>query len=201
MDLSPVHLHLMLNHIPVLGTLLFAPLVLFWGLLRRSREVTRVGLVLAVLLAVTAVPIYLTGEPAENQLERQPWFDKQRVEAHEERAEVGLIAVLITGAVALGALWVARGGRPDRPGLATVVLLGLVVSAALFAMAALAGGEIRHDEIRPAMTGGGSVTTCRALPQSDCASPIFPLRSCWRWPLAPRTAQRPMRRLSARGIS
>ena len=53
MDLSPVHLHLVLNHIPVLGTLLFAPLVLFWGLLRRSRDVTHVGLLLAVLLAVT----------------------------------------------------------------------------------------------------------------------------------------------------
>ena len=153
MDLSPAHLHLMLNHIPVLGTLLFAPLVVGWGLLRRSRDITRVGLVLAVLLAVTAVPIYLTGEPAEDQLERRPWFDKQRVEAHEERAEIGLIAVLITGAAALGALWVGRGGRPDRPGLAAVVLLGLVVSAALFALAALAGGEIRHDEIRNAVTG------------------------------------------------
>jgi hypothetical protein len=154
MDLSPAHLHLVLNHIPVLGTLLFAPLVLFWGLLRRSRDVTHVGLLLAVLLAVTAVPIYLTGEPAEDQLERQPWFDKDRVEAHEERAEAGLIAVLITGAAALGALWLSRGGRPDRPGVGAVVLLGLLVSAALFAAAALTGGQIRHDEIRPGVTTG-----------------------------------------------
>jgi hypothetical protein len=153
MDLSSVHLHLVLNHIPVLGTLLFAPLVLLWGLLRRSREVTHVGLVLAVLVAITAVPIFLTGEPAEDQVEHQPWFDKQRVEAHEERAEAGLIAVLITGAAALGALWLARGGRPDRPVIGAVVLLGLVVSATLFAVAALAGGQIRHDEIRPAVTG------------------------------------------------
>jgi hypothetical protein len=152
MDLSPAHLHLVLNHIPVLGTLLFAPLVLLWGLLRRSRDVTHVGLLLAVLLAVTAVPIYLTGEPAEEQLEHQPWFDKDRVEVHEERAEVGLIAVLITGAAALGTLWLSRGGRPERPGLGAIVLLGLVVSAALFAVAALAGGQIRHEEIRPAVT-------------------------------------------------
>lgn len=34
MDLSAAHLHLVLNHIPVLGTMLFAPLVLLWGLLR-----------------------------------------------------------------------------------------------------------------------------------------------------------------------
>src|SRR6476659_3241135 len=97
MDVSAAHLHLVLNHIPVLGTMLFAPLVLLWGLLRQSRDVTQIALLLTVLLAVTAIPIYLTGEPAEEQLEHQPWFDKQRVEAHEERAEAALIAVLVTG--------------------------------------------------------------------------------------------------------
>jgi hypothetical protein len=111
MNLSPAHLHLVLNHIPVLGTLLFAPLVLLWGLARGSRDVTQVGILLAVILAVTAVPIYLTGEPAEEQLEGQSWFDETRVEAHEERAEAGLIVVLLTGAAALVALWLGRRGE------------------------------------------------------------------------------------------
>ena len=149
MDLSPAHLHLVLNHIPVLGTMLFAPFVLVWGLLRRSRDVTQIGLLLAVLLAVTTIPIYLTGEPAEEQVENQPWFDEPRVEAHEERAEAGLIAVLVTGAAALAGLWLARGGRPYRRDVSIAVLIGLVVSASLFALAALDGGQIRHDEIRP----------------------------------------------------
>ena len=149
MDLSAAHLHLVLNHIPVLGTMLFAPLVLLWGIVRRSRDATQVGLLLTVLLAVTAIPIYLTGEPAEEQLESQPWFDKQRVEAHEERAEAGLIAVLVTGVTAVAGLWLARGGRPLRRGISAVVLVGLVVSALLFSLAALDGGQIRHDEIRP----------------------------------------------------
>jgi len=149
MDVSAAHLHLVLNHIPVLGTLLFAPLVLLWGLLRQSRDVTQIALLLTVLLAATAIPIYLTGEPAEKQVEHQPWFDKQRVEAHEERAEAGLIAVLVTGAAALAGLWLSRGGRPQRRGISTLVLVGLIVSAVLFALAALDGGQIRHDEIRP----------------------------------------------------
>ena len=149
MDLSAAHLHLVLNHIPVLGTLLFAPLILLWGLVRQSRDVTQIGLLLTVLLALTAIPIYLTGEPAEEQLENRPWFDKDRVEVHEERAEAGLIAVLVTGAAALGGLWLARGGRPQRRGITIAVLIGLVASAVLFALAALDGGQIRHDEIRP----------------------------------------------------
>jgi hypothetical protein len=155
MDFSPAHLHLVLNHIPVLGTLLFAPLVLLWGLARRSREVALTGLLLAVLLALTAVPIYLTGEPAEDQLENQPWLEKSRVEVHEERAEAGLVAVLLTGAGALLALWFSRAGRPVRPLVAGAVLVGLVVSALLFAWAALAGGQIRHDELRGSQPTSG----------------------------------------------
>jgi hypothetical protein len=149
MDLSPAHLHLILNHIPVLGTMFFAPLVLLWGLARASREVTQVGFLLAVVLAITAVPIYLTGEPAEEQIEHQPWFNEQVVEAHEERAEAGLIAVVLTGVVAAVALWLGRRGQAHRQTTGGLVLLGLMISAALFALAALDGGQIRHDEIRP----------------------------------------------------
>ena len=154
MDLSPAHLHLILNHIPVLGTMLFAPLVLLWGLARGSREVTQVGFLLAVLLAIAAVPIYLTGEPAEEQIERQPWFHEQLVEAHEERAEAGLVAVLLTGVVAAVALWLGRRGQAYRAATSGLVLLGLIISAGLFALAALEGGQIRHDEIRPGSATG-----------------------------------------------
>ena len=146
---DPVHLHLVLNHVPVLGTLLFAPLILLWGVVRRSRDVTLAGLLLTVILGLTAVPIYLTGEPAEDQVEQRPWFDKTLVESHEERAEAALVAVLLTGAAALVALWLSRGGRPARPALTGIVLVGLLVSAVLFALTGLAGGRIRHDEVRP----------------------------------------------------
>lgn len=109
----------------------------------------RLDQLLTVLLSLAAIPIYLTGEPAEQPLENQPWFDKQRVEVHEQPAEAGLIAVLATGAVALGGLWLDGRGRPQHRGVTIFVLLGLVVSAVLFALAACDGGQIRHDEIRP----------------------------------------------------
>jgi hypothetical protein len=157
MNLNAAHIHLILNHIPVLGTLIFAPLVLIWGLVRRSRDVTITGLLLAVILALTTIPIYLTGEPAEHELENQPWLEKPRVETHEEQAEAGLIAVLVTGAIALVALWMSRGGRPARGVLTGIVVVGLLVSAVLFSIAALSGGQIRHDEIRSPPAAGAAV--------------------------------------------
>jgi hypothetical protein len=41
MNLNPAHIHLILNHIPILGTMIFAPLVLIWGLVRHSRDITQ----------------------------------------------------------------------------------------------------------------------------------------------------------------
>ena len=148
MNLSPAHLHLTLNHVPILGTMVFAPLVLGWGLLRHSRDIVHTGLLLTIVLAVTTVPIYLTGEPAEAEIENQPWFSKTLAESHEERAEGALVAVLITGAGASVALWRGRKGKPFGSLLPAAVLAGLAISAGFFAAAALVGGQIRHDELR-----------------------------------------------------
>ena len=133
MDWSALHFHLMLNHIPLLGTIASA-LLLGWGLLRRSAEITRLGLAATAIIAPLTIPVYLTGEPAEHQLrEFDRSVDRDLIHEHEEKAEAGFIAVLITGAVALGALWLGR-----RPGAArtlpAIVCAGLVVSFGLFAI-------------------------------------------------------------------
>src|SRR6185436_11780477 len=49
MNLNPAHLHLMLNHIPLFGAL-FAALLIGWGLLRKSEDVLRLGLVLGFVV-------------------------------------------------------------------------------------------------------------------------------------------------------
>lgn len=161
MDLSATHLHLMLNHVPVLGTI-FAFLLLLWAMLRRSRELTSLGLLLTVILAIVTIPVYLTGEPTEHQQQRAAWFDRERAHEHEEKSEVALIAVLATGAVALGAMFLRRGGRPGNGVVTGLATAGVAVSAVLFAIAALEGGQIRHEELRP-----GAVNVAPAGSDSD----------------------------------
>jgi hypothetical protein len=160
-NLSATHLHLMLNHVPVLGTV-FVLVVLLWGLLRRSREITSLGLLFTVILALVTIPVYLTGEPTEHQQRRAPWFDRDRAHEHEEKAKRGLIAVLATGAVALGALYLRRGGRPGNGAVTGIATAGVAISFVLFALAALEGGEIHHEELRP-----GAVNVAPAAPDSE----------------------------------
>lgn len=168
MNFSATHLHLMLNHLPVLGTI-FVFIVLAWGLVRRSREITSLGLLFTVILALVTIPVYLTGEPTEHQQRRATWFDKDRAHEHEEKAERGLIAVLATGAVALGALFLRRGGRAGNGMVTGLATAGVAVSAVLFALAALEGGEIHHEELRPGAVNAAPLP--EAGPAGDTRSP------------------------------
>jgi len=146
--MSPTHLHLMFTHLPIIGTPLVLAL-LVWGVFRGSREIIRVAAAGAVIVAALTYPVFLTGEPAEHQLENTAWFEERLVHEHEERAEVALIAMIVTGLAGAALLWVSRGGRSVPRAASGVTLAGLAVSAGLLAWAGLAGGQIRHDEVRP----------------------------------------------------
>src|SRR5512147_25256 len=149
--MNPAHLHLMFNHLPVVGVPLVAAL-LGWALLRRSRELYRVALGGAVILAALTYPVFLTGEPAEERVEDASWMRERLVHEHEERAEAALIAVLVTGAMAAFGLWQTRGDRKPNFGMGGLTLAGLAVSTGLLAWTAQLGGPIRHDEIRAETT-------------------------------------------------
>jgi hypothetical protein len=103
MTMNPAHLNLILNHIPVLGTA-FGMALIAWALFRKSEELKRVSLGVFVVIALLAVPAYLTGEPAEEVVEHLPGVDKPAIEEHEEAATFAFAGVLVPGAGALGGL-------------------------------------------------------------------------------------------------
>ncbi len=152
--MDATHLHLIINHLPIMGVPLVAAL-LAWGILRDSREVTRTALGAAVVVAALAYPVFLTGEPAEEGIEHTPGFSEQLVHDHEERAEAALIAVLLTGAAAAGAFWMSRKTEGTPRALGGITLAGLLVSAGLLGLTGLSGGQIAHDEIRGPLAAAG----------------------------------------------
>ena len=58
--MSFLHLHLLLNHVPVIGAVL-GVLLLAAAVMRRSDELGKAALVLFALLAATSVVVFLTG--------------------------------------------------------------------------------------------------------------------------------------------
>ena len=147
------HLHLLLNHVPVLGTI-FGLALLAWAVTRRNEVEQRVALGVFLAVALLALPAYFTGEPAEEVVENIAGVSKSVIHAHQNAALLSLIGVELLGLVALIGLYAARGSQALSAKVARTVLLLSLVTAGLMARTAMLGGQIRHLEIQ-----AGTATT------------------------------------------
>jgi hypothetical protein len=146
------HWHLILNHIPVVGSF-FALLLLAWAFWRHSEELKRASFGAAIIVALLTIPAYMTGEPAFEAamevLEATPEDEDPIVEAHESAAGLAFGGAALAGVVALAGLLYSRAKRKPLPASVTIIVLVLLAAtAALMARAANLGGMIRHSEIR-----------------------------------------------------
>jgi uncharacterized membrane protein len=145
--MSWVHLHLLLNHVPLLGAA-FATFLLAFAMLKGSDELKKVSLGASVIAALIAIPVYLTGEPAEEAVEKLPGVSEAIIGRHEAAALVALIMVLVLGVVAIAGLVFFRRNRRIPLWFGTVALLLSLVACGAMGWTANLGGQVRHSEIR-----------------------------------------------------
>jgi len=144
MDL--LHLHLVLNHVPVIGAVIGVGLLVV-ALLRRSSDLGKTALGLFAILAATSVVVFVSGEPAEELVEKLPGFSEALTERHEDVARVAMIAMIIVGVfsvVGLLTFWKRALARWVTP----VALALSLVATGIMGYTANLGGQIRHSEIR-----------------------------------------------------
>jgi uncharacterized membrane protein len=141
------HLHLLTNHIPVLGTL-FGLLLLTWGMLRHNESIQRAALATFFVAALVAIPVFLTGEPSEDAVEHLAGTAAGAIETHEDAAMLSLISVELLGLIAV--LSVIRRRTSLSRFVTRAALVMSVVTAGLMARTANLGGKIRHAELRSA---------------------------------------------------
>jgi hypothetical protein len=146
-----IQAHLLFNHVPVIGVWIGA-LVLAWGLVKRKDETRRLALGLLAILALSAAPVYLSGNEAEDRAESLPGVSVVQVSDHESAASVALAGCVLLGLVAAAVLVAFRRRETIATGWLTGVLGLALVCSALLAWAAHLGGEIRHPEIRGAFS-------------------------------------------------
>lgn len=145
--INQAHLHLMLNHIPVLGTV-FAFLLLGWALLKGSRDLLTAGLAMMLIVGIFTIPVFSSGEAAEDAVEAQSHVSAQAMEEHEEMAESARWAGLAGGVLAIAGLLAVRGREryPAWVGISAVIVA--IIAATMFGLTASHGGKISHPEIR-----------------------------------------------------
>jgi uncharacterized membrane protein len=144
--MNMAHLHLMLTHVPVIGTA-FALVLLVVALARRSDELKKAALWAFAVAALIAIPVYLTGEPAEESVEQLAGVTDDAIEQHEESAQAAFALILILGGIAGAGLAFLRAKAV--PQWFAISLLALsVATSGMLGWTANTGGQIRHTEIR-----------------------------------------------------
>jgi hypothetical protein len=174
------HLHLLLNHVPTVGSVAALGLLLM-AFARRSEHLTHAGLEVLFVIAVLTLPAYVTGVAAQQQLRQRPDVTVDAIRVHHDAALIGFTVTELAGFLGWVALWQSRRrGRAAR-GLVPAVMLLLFVALVLMGRAATLGGEIRHPEIRADGAAAPAGDPDRFM---TAAISTVALYSTWAWPAA-----------------
>ena len=186
MDLA--HVHLLLNHFPVIGTIIAFGLFLL-GLASKSDDLKRASLVIFLGISLVTIATYISGNGAAakickaDQPEdpcRNPAVSRALIQAHESAALVAFGFMEITGALAWLGLWQFRR-RARVPGWnLSAVLVFSAVTLLLMAKASNLGGNVRHPEIRG--TEAAAAAPAPADPPFARAVGAFVTGETWIWP-------------------
>lgn len=146
--MDQAHLHLLFNHMPILGTL-FGMIVLLVGLIKKSRTVQRTGLWTLFATALATLPAFFTGEGAEHATEHLIGSSHAMMHEHEELAEKALIFALVLGAVSLVlAVLIARNKHKNYTKFVWMTLGLSAVTFFLMVLVGNHGGKARRPELR-----------------------------------------------------
>lgn len=145
--MNAAHLHLILNHIPVLGSIVLF-FFLAYGMFKKDEKLRRVTLFLVVCVGLVCFATSRSGHKAEDIVEKLPGISESRIEEHEEAGEKALVLCGITSGLALLALLASMKSKSIASILSLLTLLSLLGSSVLLSWTAKLGGEISHPETR-----------------------------------------------------
>jgi uncharacterized membrane protein len=145
--MDAVHIHLIVNHVPVIVTVLSVMLI-SWAMYSGSAEVRNIAFIGLIMAALFALVAFQSGENAEDIVENLAWFDHDVLENHEHAAETARWLVILAGLTGIAGLTYFKDA--DKKGFKIflwVTLLVSVISAGYLIYTGYLGGMIRHDEL------------------------------------------------------
>lgn len=145
--MTDAHLHLVVNHFPIIGTI-FGLGILIAGILLKNTIVKNVSYILFVVAAIFAAFSMGTGEGAEELVEDMPNIGKKIIHEHEEIAEKLAIVLYVLGVISLLGLYTNIKNHTKAKLISYLVLTIAAVGVFLAQQVGTTGGEIRHTEIR-----------------------------------------------------
>ena len=147
--MNEAHLHMVVNHFPIIGILLgFGVLVA--GIVLKNDSVKNTAYCLFIVGAIFAAISMATGEGAEEMVEDMPSVGKHIIHEHEEMAEKLAIVLYVLGVVSILGLYTTIKKHAKAKLVSYLAVAIAVVGIFLGIQTGTTGGEVRHTEIRDA---------------------------------------------------
>jgi dolichol kinase len=146
---KPEYVHVLLNHLPIYGTILGA-LALAISLVLRSRAAQITALTLTLIAGASAYPVFVTGQRAYKTI--RGMADDAGADAldeHMDRAEKTIGAFYFLAALAIASLLVPIKWPKSAVPLAALTLVAAILCSGIAVYIAQPGGRVRHPEFRP----------------------------------------------------
>ena len=168
-DITPAHLHLLVNHFPVEGSI-FGSALLIYAIVRNNAELKRTALLVLVFVGIAAYVAHSTGGGAARAIRKIPGIERHDISEHAEAADNAEYAAGLTAIVALAGLVFAwrrkdetniissngsettvqtyvRRHKVPHTGFVIACLILSLFEISVIARTAYLGGMIRHPEI------------------------------------------------------
>ncbi len=154
--MTSTHVHLLLNHFPIVG-ILIGTILLITAYATKNEIIRKVSLATIFGMAILAIPVFFTGEPAEETVEKLPGVLESIIKEHEEAAEIAFWVMMATGAAAfMSYIFLMLQHKIAKTSVALVLLLSITTSV-LMVRAGYLGGQIRHTEIQANTVAGQAI--------------------------------------------
>ncbi len=144
--MNQIHIHLLITHLPIFGSIL-GGLVLAHGLWTDSNQTKIAAYNLFIISAIGAGIAYLTGEAAEESVEKLQGVIEATIKTHEEFSIFALVSLIILGVASILGLFLTLRKSSLTRTLAIIILFISLISFGLVARTGYLGGQIRHTEI------------------------------------------------------
>ncbi len=149
--MDTTHIHLILTHFPIVGTII-GVLILAYGYYSKEDSIKKAALFTFVLMALLTIPVYLSGEEAEETVEHIAGVSERIIDQHEDLAEVAIWFMAVLGISSLLSFYAISKELAFAKKLTLVTLIISIVTFGVFAQVGNLGGQIHHSEIRPNST-------------------------------------------------
>ena len=145
--MTDAHLHMVVNHFPIIG-IIFGLGVMLFGIVLKNKSLVKTAFGLFIVAALFAAGSMATGEGAEEMVENLPSVGDGIIHEHEEIAEKFALLLYLLGTVSVVGIYLNLKNNSKSKILIYTSLVLAVLGVFLAQKTGTSGGEIRHTEIR-----------------------------------------------------